>query len=288
MSPQGNGSPTSNVTIRRAESIADYRACQEVQRRCWGITEESYVIPVATLVGANLHGGLVLGAFLADGRAVAMSFGFLGRLGNRICLYSQLTGVVPEYQAHGLGYAVKLVQRHHALAEGLSLIAWAFDPLQSGNGHFNIHRLGARSHRYIENMYGERTDELNAGVPTDRLIVDWETDPERETAKKLPATVDLPRACPRLIETGHAGPRASATAPEAPCLLLEVPERISELRKSAPALAGAWRQAVRDAFQTAFAAGYEVVEFIREGSPPDRRCYYVLRRSTTRDEPSPV
>ena len=84
------------ITIRRAESLADYRACQDAQRKAWGITEEGYVIPVATMVGANLHGGLVLGAFLADGTAVAMSFGFLGRLEERICLYSQLTGVVPE------------------------------------------------------------------------------------------------------------------------------------------------------------------------------------------------
>ena len=36
-------------------------------------------IPIATMVGANLHGGLVLGAFRPDGEAVAMSFAFLGR-----------------------------------------------------------------------------------------------------------------------------------------------------------------------------------------------------------------
>src|SRR5271165_4841150 len=120
------------ITIRRAASLADYRACQDAQRKAWGITAEGYVIPLATMVGANLHGGLVLGAFLADGTAVAMSFGFLGRLGERICLYSQLTGVVPGYQSRGLGYAVKIVQRYMAHAEGLGLIGWAFDPLQAG------------------------------------------------------------------------------------------------------------------------------------------------------------
>ena len=131
------------ITIRRAESLADYRACQDAQRKAWGITEAGYVIPIATMVGANLHGGLVLGAFLKDGSAVAMSFGFLGRLDNRVCLYSQLTGVVPGYQSLGLGYAVKMVQRYMAHAEGLGLIAWAFDPLQAGNANFNLNRLGA-------------------------------------------------------------------------------------------------------------------------------------------------
>src|SRR5208282_1496439 len=113
------------------------------------------------------------GAFLANGTAVAMSFGFLGRLEERLCLYSQLTGVVPGYQSRGLGYRLKIVQRDLAHAAGIDLIAWAFDPLQAGNAHFNLTRLGAQAVRYVENMYGERTDQLNAGVPTDRLIAEW-------------------------------------------------------------------------------------------------------------------
>ena len=51
------------VVIRRAAVPADYRACQDAQRRAWGIVEDGYLVPIATLVGANLHGGLVLGAF---------------------------------------------------------------------------------------------------------------------------------------------------------------------------------------------------------------------------------
>src|SRR5437763_16994915 len=93
--------PDDEITIRPAETVADYRACQDAQRRAWGIAEDGYLIPVATLVGANLHGGLVLGAFLTTGEAVAMSFAFLGRIEGRLCLYSQLTGVVPGYQSRG-------------------------------------------------------------------------------------------------------------------------------------------------------------------------------------------
>ena len=131
------------ITIRRAETIADYRACQDAQRKAWGISDEGYLVPIATMVGANLHGGLVLGAFLPGGEAVAMSFAFLGRVEGRLCLYSQLTGVVPGYQSRGLGYEIKRVQRAIAHAEGIERIAWAFDPLQAGNAHFNLARLGA-------------------------------------------------------------------------------------------------------------------------------------------------
>src|SRR4051794_33485801 len=187
------------VTIRRAESVADYRACQEAQRLAWGITEDGYVIPVATMVGANLHGGLVLGAFMPDGRAVGMSFGFLGRVEERLCLYSQLTGVVPGAQSHGLGYELKLSQRDFARAGGITLIAWAFDPLQAGNARFNLDKLGARVRRYVENMYGERTDTLNAGVPTDRVIAEWEISETHDTGPRVDTTAVT--TLPRLIHT---------------------------------------------------------------------------------------
>ena len=49
------------IVIRRAETPAEFRALQDAQRRAWGITEASYIVPVATMVGAQLHGGLVLG-----------------------------------------------------------------------------------------------------------------------------------------------------------------------------------------------------------------------------------
>ncbi len=273
------------ITIRRAASLADYRACQDAQRKAWGITEEGYVIPVATMVGANLHGGLVLGAFLADGTAAAMSFGFLGRLEERICLYSQLTGVVPGYQSRGLGYAVKMVQRYLAHAEGLGLIVWAFDPLQAGNAHFNLTRLGARARRYIDNMYGERTDALNAGVPTDRLIAEWEVD-----SLPRPAQTDGPDVLanlPRLIPTGRdpAGrlvPLGVQTGAKAPRVLLEIPPRIADLRRDQPAVAEAWRLAVRQAFQAGFAAGYHAVGLVRDESTGERRCYYELARTQAR------
>ncbi len=201
MLPNGTGRLDAEITIRRAESIADYRACQEAQRQAWGISEEGYVIPVATMVGANLHGGMVIGAFRSGGQAVGMSFGFLGRVGERICLYSQLTGVVPAYQSRGVGHALKLVQRYLARAEGLDLIAWAFDPLQAGNAHFNLDRLGAAAGRYVDNMYGERTDALNAGVPTDRLIAEW--DLETSPGPRALPDPDVIASLPRLIRTGR-------------------------------------------------------------------------------------
>src|SRR5258708_2012715 len=184
------------VEIRRAASVADYLACQEAQRRAWGITDESYVVPLATLVGANLHGGLVLGAFTTTGEALGLSFAFLGKIEGRLCLYSQLTGVVPGQQGSGLGGRLKHAQREFARSEGIPCLAWSFDPLQAGNARFNLDRLGATAGRYIEDMYGRRTDDLNAGAATDRLIVEWATDSDQPRSviadsSGLPRLIDV-------------------------------------------------------------------------------------------------
>src|SRR5205085_2134973 len=186
-----------DITIRRAESLADYLACLNAQRRAWGISDDSYLVPVATMVGAQLHGGLVLGAFLPGGEAVGVSFAFLGRVDGRLCLYSQLTGVSPGYQDRGIGRGLKHAQRDFARAEGLDFLAWAFDPLQAGNARFNLDKLGASVGRYVENMYGPRTDALNTGASTDRLIAEWSTEPQPRPELAPEAAMSLPR----LIET---------------------------------------------------------------------------------------
>ena len=270
-----------HITIRRARSVADYRACQEAQKRAWGIGEDGYLIPVATMVGANLHGGLVLGAFLPGGEAVAMSFAFLGRIDGRLCLYSQLTGVVPEYQSQGLGFEIKLFQRQVARADGVERIAWSFDPLQAGNAHFNLSRLGAHATRYIENMYGERTDRLNAGVPSDRLIADWNV----ETEPPAPLSFDDVSGLPRIIELNESPRRCVVPVGVTPIsngaeprLLLEIPNDIVALRSEDPVLAETWRSLVARAFEQAFEQSYRAVHFVRDHSSALRRGFYVLER----------
>ncbi|MDG3002180.1 hypothetical protein [Paludisphaera mucosa] len=256
------------VVIRRAQSPADYRACQDAQRKAWGIAEDGYVIPVATMAGANLHGGLVLGAFQADGAAAAMSFGFLARIEGRIGLYSQLTGVVPGRQSMGLGRHMKLLQREFARADGLPVIAWAFDPLQSGNARFNLAKLGVRVRSYVDDMYGPRTDALNVGVPTDRVIALWDVFEDH-------APLDDPGDAPSLIAIREGLPAAVPATADADRLWLPIPHDVAALRHERPTVAEAWRQAVRRAFQAAFDAGYEAAGFVREGEP---RCGYILRR----------
>jgi predicted GNAT superfamily acetyltransferase len=274
------------ITIRRAATVDDYRACQEVQRRSWGITEAGYLVPIATMIGANLHGGLVLGAFLHGGEAVAMSFAFLGRVEGKLCLYSQLTGVMPAYQSRGLGLEIKLLQRQIADEEGIERITWAFDPLQAGNAHFNLTRLGASSRIYVSNMYGLRTDALNAGVPTDRLIAEWPTQGQLGVAVSADSLTTLPRliqteqgrAHEFAVDSGALRLISDSSVFEHRRILLEIPGDIAQLRQESPATAERWRAIVSQAFADAFAAGYRAVQFVRDDTSGKRRGFYVLER----------
>lgn len=266
------------ITIRKAETAGDYLACQSAQRQSWGLADESYVVPIATMVGAQEHGGLVLGAFLPDGQAVGVTFAFLGRAEGRIVLYSQLTGIIPGYQGQGLGYLLKTAQRDFARAEEIPCIAWAFDPLQAGNAHFNLAKLGATSNRFIPNMYGPRTDALNRNATTDRLIALWET--ETSAPGMRPA-----EEMPRLILKIATKPVFGGILESGTDLRLDIPGEINKLRILAPEMADYWTQAVREAFLAAFATGYRATGFERSGSGASEECFYRLQPPSNRPLP---
>ena len=183
------------IAIRRAETVADYRACQEACAAEGNRRRRGYLFPVATMVGSQFARGLVLGGFLAQrhGRRDVVCVPRANR--GRLCLVLAAWQREPRLPTPaGLGYRIKLLQRDVARGEGIEVIAWAFDPLQAGNAHFNLARLGVISGRYVANMYGERTDRLNAGVPTDRLIVEWSTAPAPPVAVSAESAGHLLRA----------------------------------------------------------------------------------------------
>ena len=232
------------------------------------------------MVGAQLHGGLVLGAFAESGEALGLSFAFLGKIEGRLCLYSQLTGVVPGQQGKGLGGRLKSAQREFARSEGLDCLAWAFDPLQAGNARFNLDRLHASASRYVVDMYGRRSDALNTNATTDRLIAEWSTEADQQ-----PRPIGNIADIPRLISVRERPLANLEDLSELPEVLLEIPVEIGSLRRDNPDLAEAWSLAARSAFQAAFAAGYRAEGFVRESSETHPRSYYLLRKIMEAQEP---
>jgi predicted GNAT superfamily acetyltransferase len=264
------------VTVRDVRGTDELRACQDLQRRAWGITEDGYILPVATMAGAQKVGGVILGAFDDQSQQlVGFAFGFLGRLKDRLILYSQLTGVHPAHQRTGVGRMLKLEQRRRARDLGLDAVVWAFDPLQASNAAFNLGVLGATCRIYEVDMYGSRTDPLNAGLATDRLLAEWTT-----SGEMTPRT-DRWTDAPDLIETSAQGGVRRPTfvrdiPPGLDHLALEIPPSIVEVKSRASlSLAQEWQLTVRQAFQVAFAAGFVAVGFAR--AEPSRPRYLLER-----------
>jgi predicted GNAT superfamily acetyltransferase len=268
------------ITIRRPHSPQEYKALQEAQQKAWGITQDGYVVPVATMVGAQFHGGLVLGAFLPDGEAVGLSFSFMGRIHGELCLYSQLTGVVPGYQGHGIGSKMKWAQWEYAHSHQIPVVAWAYDPFQAGNAHFNLNMLRGKARRFIDDMYGPRTDQLNAGVPTDRLIVEWPTsrDPrsillEPIVFEEITQIIKTRLAEKRYFVVEHVNENFNNDI-----VLIEIPKKLADVQQNDAGEAARWRTALRESFHRAFHKGYVVTDFLRTPGDPDR-CYYRLERN---------
>ncbi|HYE07844.1 MAG TPA: hypothetical protein VEL07_20170 [Planctomycetota bacterium] len=261
-----------DIVIRDVRGADELRACQALQRRAWGITEDGYLLPVATMIAAQKMGGVVLGAIRGT-EVVGFSFAFLGRLPQGdLTLFSQLTAVDPQAQGGGIGRLLKLEQRARAAAMGLASISWTFDPLQAGNAAFNLDVLGAVGRVYEADMYGARTDALNAGLATDRLLVRWATAGGRVAAD--PAAWSAATA---LIDAGAADgvPVVRAIRPPAgPRLRLPIPPSIAAVKAAAAGAARDWQAAVRASFTAAFAAGYAAIGFARDAELP---CYLLER-----------
>ncbi len=163
------------VYIRTLEGIADFDAAIDLQRCIWGnndLEAESRGI----LTVASRFAGQVLGAF--EGlELVGFALAFVGL--EPSSLHSHRVGVLPQLQSTGIGFALKLAQREYALKQGFRCIQWTFDPLQPRNAYFNLHKLGGRARCIFTDLYGTTRSPLHGGLPTDRIVLDWDLQSER-------------------------------------------------------------------------------------------------------------
>ncbi len=166
------------IEIRQLSALDEFRAALDLQETIWGF-DKIDLLPLRFFVVASRVGGQVLGAYDGD-RMIGFCLGIPGiKSGNRPYLHSHMMGVLPEYRNAGVGRRLKLIQRGDALARGISLIEWTFDPLELKNAFFNIERLGAIVRRYAVNQYGVTGSPLHGGLPTDRCYAEWWIDSRR-------------------------------------------------------------------------------------------------------------
>ena len=160
------------IEIRALEAHAELDAAVGLQNEIWGYAPGE-AVPLQMFIIAAGTGGQVFGAFEA-GRMVGFCLAFAAiKPDGRPYLYSHMLGVRPECRDRHLGRALKLEQRREALARGIELVEWTFDPLELKNAYFNIEVLGAIARRYLPDHWGPTSSPLHGSVPTDRLVAEW-------------------------------------------------------------------------------------------------------------------
>jgi predicted GNAT superfamily acetyltransferase len=239
------------------------------------------------LITAVHNGGLVAGAFEHD-KLIGFVFGFPGIEftpdGPRPKHCSHMLGIHPEHRDSGVGFALKRAQWQMIRHQGLDHITWTYDPLLSRNAYLNITKLGAVCDTYRRSEYGDMRDGLNAGLPSDRFQVDWWINTrrvERRLSKRPRKPLKLenfskadlqPLYSLHFKAEGWSRPPEHFSPLEGKLALAEIPSNFSALKDADFALARDWRFFTREVFETAFAAGYIVTDFVYE----HKRGFYVL------------
>jgi predicted GNAT superfamily acetyltransferase len=197
------------IEIRECQGFEELQACVDLEIETWGY-DPAELVPKKTFLLAQKIGGQVIGAFdqgagVTDqgsedreqgskgtreleyestgpelvGFAMALPGVKTRPHGPTPYLHSHMLAVKEGYRNRGLGLRLKLEQRREALSRGIRHMEWTFDPLEIKNAYLNIHRLGAVIRQYRPDFYGVSSSRLQGGLPTDRLLAEWELDSDR-------------------------------------------------------------------------------------------------------------
>jgi predicted GNAT superfamily acetyltransferase len=279
--------------LRFIESSEDMRAVEDLEKMIW---PGDNPVPYHMLLAVVHNGGILVGAYDGD-NLIGYVFGFLGAYetdeGVKIKHCSHQLGVHPDYQDHGLGFILKRAQWQLARQQGLDLITWTYDPLESRNAYFNLSKLGAVCHTYLRNEYGEMPDTRNRGIPSDRFLVQWWVNTQRvnkrlsKTARKKLDLAHFLAADAQLINTtslnndGWPFPESDQMdllqdpKTRKAIVLFEVPADFQGLKAAEIELAKKWRSYSRTIFELLFHYGYLATDMVYiSGTNP--RSYYVM------------
>jgi predicted GNAT superfamily acetyltransferase len=230
------------LTLRKCTSLEEMQACFALHREVWSYSDAD-LIPVRLFVVASKIGGQVMGAF--EGKELAgFALALPAMRNGHSYLHSQMLAVRPQYRNAGLGRRLKLFQRDDAVARGIELMEWTFDPLEIKNAYLNIEKLGAIVRRYSVDQYGISSSPLQGGLPTDRLTAEWWMNSKR-------------------VQSVLTDGRQSAFESE---MQIDVPAEIYALKanRATRARALAAQERNRAQFMQAFARGLAVLGYERD------------------------
>lgn len=245
------------MDLRILKSASDMNLIQKLEEIIWNMAP----LPVHQTITAAQNGGLLLGAFIED-ELVGFSYGFPGFHQGKGYLCSHMLGIHPHHQDKGLGALLKQKQKELAAEMGYDLITWTFDPLESRNAYLNLNKLNAVCSTYVENCYGDMDDNLNHGLPTDRLKVEWWI---TSSHVKEPLVIETADACNPYVWGISEDDFPVLLNPEwedaERTVIVPIPANFQAIKNQNFELAMDWRFKTRAIFQKLFSKGYAMADF---------------------------
>lgn len=251
------------VEIRELHSVDDMVAAEKIQLIVWG--KDTIPHCKEMLIPVQHEGGLVAGAFSEEGEMIGVVFGF--PCAEQGAMHSQLVATLKEWRSQGIGAQLKWYQRSWCLEHGYSKMRWTVDPLRAANAELNIRKLGGTSRTYYENYYGVMQG-IDAGAPSDRLLLEWGMTSQRVALREqnTPADLGFPQAG-LANEVVEGEPVHSKLDLQEEQVLIRIPDDFISLAARDAQLANRWRMHTRQLFEHYFARGYILNEFTRLGGP---------------------
>jgi predicted GNAT superfamily acetyltransferase len=272
------------IVIRSLSTLSEIQPIEKLQEEVWGYgasKDAPFPYPARCLFEFAESGGLVAGAYLGGESLIGFAAAWVGRdrSTGQLYLHSQLVGVRQEFRDRGIGFRLKLYQRGYAMASGLALVKWTFDPLQVRNAYLNLHKLGAEVNRFVPDYFGPLGGKMNEGLATDRFWAEWHVN--------APLRSDQPATQPELAAVSHLKLINHVEGPQElrrivfvdpglddEELLIELPNNIQRWRQTHPQVVADWQLKLRKVFET-YLPAYTIVDMLR-GSD---RSFYVLRKA---------
>jgi len=265
-----------NIAVDRLKELGDLRACVTLQRAILGGRTPS-VWDIPPLSSVLQSGGLLLGvretphpSAPLQGALVDLVAEFDGHSARHTAFYGVLKGA----RNQGIGQWMRAAEREICRREGVHLVGWTFDPLCGVEAHIAFNKLGAIATGHRRNLYGVLPDRPNAGLATDRFLIEWWIESPRVVAVSdrgnLPphyrvGLQDMTVVTHTQVSSGLRVLTGYDENPTSRFVLTEIPVDLDRLRARDLAVVQGWRIQSRDVFEHLFEKGYVGVGFIHEG-----------------------
>lgn len=243
------------ILYRIVDDVESLKQVVALEIAVWGL-EAVDAVPTSIMRALAHTGGLIVGAY--DGQQlVGMALAFPSIYKNELVMWSHMAGVDKPYQSRGIGYELKRFQADWARERGYKHIGWTFDPLQRGNASFNLAQLGAHAVEYKVNFYGDMTDDINKGMPSDRIVALWDITNTHQVDKALP---QFDSTIAALTINQHNDPLLkSDIISDTEFQFIQIPSSLSRLSSDQMLK---WRFALREAFSKLLSLGYIASNFM--------------------------